>query len=95
MEKLSKRLWASFLLLGLMGQFAWTIENMYFNVFLYNTISTDPGYIAAMVAASAVVATLTTLLMGSLSDRAGKRKVFICTGYIVWGVSTAAFGPSA
>jgi len=92
MEKLSKRLWASFLLLGLMGQFAWTIENMYFNVFLYNTISTDPSYIAAMVAASAVVATLTTLLMGSLSDRAGKRKVFICTGYIVWGFSTMAFG---
>lgn len=92
MEKLSKRLWASFLLLGLMGQFAWTIENMYFNVFLYNTISTDPGYIASMVAASAVVATLTTLFMGSLSDKIGKRKVFICTGYIIWGFSTMAFG---
>jgi len=92
MEKLSKRLWASFLLLGLMGQFAWTIENMYFNVFLYNTISTDPGYIAAMVAASAIVATVTTLFMGSLSDRVGKRKVFICGGYIIWGLSTMAFG---
>ena len=92
MEKLSKRLWASFLLLGLMGQFAWTIENMYFNVFLYNTISTDPGYIAAMVAASAVVATLTTLFMGSLSDRVGKRKLFICSGYIIWGFSTMLFG---
>ena len=92
MEKLSKRLWVSFLLLGLMGQFAWMIENMYFNVFLYNTISTDPGYIAAMVAASAVVATLTTLFMGSLSDRVGKRKVFICAGYIIWGISTMAFG---
>lgn len=92
MEKLTKRLWASFLLLGLMGQFAWTIENMYFNVFLYNTISTDPEYIAAMVAASAVVATLTTLFMGSLSDRVGKRKVFICGGYIIWGLSTMAFG---
>jgi MFS family permease len=92
MEKLSKRLWASFLLLGLIGQFAWTIENMYFNVFLYNTISTDPVYIAAMVAASAVVATLTTLLMGALSDRVGKRKVFICAGYIVWGLTTMAFG---
>ena len=92
MEKLSKRLWASFLLLGLMGQFAWTIENMYFNVFLYNTISTDPAFIAAMVAASAVVATLTTLFMGSLSDRVGKRKLFICTGYIIWGLSTVAFG---
>ena len=92
MEKLSKRLWGSFLLLGLMGQFAWTIENMYFNVFLYNTISTDPSYIAAMVAASAVVATLTTLFMGSLSDRVGKRKLFICGGYIIWGLSTMAFG---
>lgn len=92
MEKLSKRLWASFLLLGIMGQFAWTIENMYFNVFLYNTISTDPSYIAAMVAASAVVATLTTLFMGSLSDRFGKRKLFICGGYILWGLSTMAFG---
>lgn len=33
----------------MVGQFAWTIENMYFNVYLYNTISTDPGYISAMV----------------------------------------------
>ncbi|PKM73230.1 MAG: MFS transporter [Firmicutes bacterium HGW-Firmicutes-16] len=92
MEKLTKRLWASFLLLGLMGQFAWTIENMYFNVFLYNTISTDPSFIAAMVAASAIVATLSTLFIGSLSDRVGKRKVFICGGYIIWGLSTMAFG---
>ena len=62
------------ILIGLFGQFAWTIENMYFNVFLYNTISTDPGYIAAMVGWSAAAATVTTLLMGALSDRVGKRK---------------------
>lgn len=86
------RLWSALLLLGLAGQFAWTIENMYFNVFLYNTISTDPGYIAAMVAASAVVATLTTLLMGVVSDRTGMRKPFICGGYLLWGLSTMAFG---
>lgn len=92
MTKLTKRIWASFLLIGLVGQFAWTIENMYFNVFLYNTISTDPGYIAAMVAASAVAATLTTLLMGALSDKLGRRKVFVCGGYILWGFSTMAFG---
>ncbi len=92
MTKLTKQIWASFLLLGLVGQFAWTIENMYFNVFLYNTISTDPNNIAAMVAASAVVATLTTLLMGALSDKLGKRKVFVCAGYMLWGVSTMAFG---
>ena len=92
MKKISARVWATLLVIGLVGQFAWTIENMYFNVFLYNTISTDPGYISAMVGWSAAVATLTTLLMGALSDRVGKRKLFICGGYILWGLSTAAFG---
>ena len=45
-----------------------------------------------MVAWSAGAATVTTLLMGALSDRVGRRKVFICCGYILWGLSTAAFG---
>lgn len=45
-----------------------------------------------MVGWSAAAATLTTLLMGALSDRVGKRKLFICGGYLLWGVSTAAFG---
>ena len=63
MPKISARMWTTLILIGLVGQFAWTIENMYFNVYLYNTISTDPTYIAWMVAASAVAATLTTLIM--------------------------------
>ena len=91
-ERLGARKWATLLLVGLFGQFAWTIENMYFNVFLYKTISTDPGSIAAMVGWSAAAATLTTLLMGALSDRVGKRKAFITVGYLLWGLSTAAFG---
>ncbi len=91
-SRLGVRNWITLILIGLFGQFAWTIENMYFNVFLYNTISTDPGYIAAMVGWSAAAATVTTLLMGALSDRVGKRKAFICAGYILWGLSTAAFG---
>ena len=91
-SRLGARNWITLILIGLFGQFAWTIENMYFNVFLYNTISTDPGYIAAMVGWSAAAATVTTLLMGALSDRVGKRKAFICAGYILWGLSTAAFG---
>ena len=54
---LGGRRWAALLIFGLFGQLAWTIENMYFNVFVYNTISTDPGVIADMVAWSAVTAT--------------------------------------
>lgn len=90
--KLSARKWIALILIGLFGQFAWTIENMYFNVFLYNTISTDPWYIAEMVGWSAAAATLTTLLMGALSDKLGRRKPFIAAGYVLWGLSTAVFG---
>ena len=90
--RLGARKWLSIVLVGLVGQFAWTIENMYFNVYLYNTISTEPDYIAAMVGWSAAAATLTALFMGALSDRLGKRRLLIGLGYILWGGSTAAFG---
>ena len=49
---LGAKRWAALLIFGLFGQLAWTIENMYFNVFVYNTITTDPGVIANMVAKS-------------------------------------------
>ena len=47
--------------------------------------------IAAMVSASAITATVTTLVMGALSDKLGRRKAFIVVGYLLWGVSIAAF----
>lgn len=88
---LGGRTWMALLSFGLIGQIAWVIENMYFNVFLYNTITGDMGMIAAMVAWSAVVATVTTLAMGALSDKLGKRKGFIVGGYLLWGLSVMAF----
>ena len=87
---LGGRTWAALLIFGLFGQIAWVIENMYFNVFLYNTISGDAGMIAAMVSASAITATVTTLVMGALSDKIGRRKALIIVGYLLWGVSVAA-----
>ena len=88
---LGGRTWAALLIFGLFGQIAWVIENMYFNVFLYNTISGDTAMIAAMVGWSAATATVTTLVMGALSDKLGKRKAFIVAGYLLWGVSIAVF----
>ena len=35
---------------------------------------------------------MTTLLIGALSDKIGKRKIFICGGYILWGIVTGMFG---
>jgi MFS family permease len=74
-----------------MGQIAWVVENMYFNVFIYQMFHASESDIALMVQASAIVATLTTLFIGALSDRLGKRKAFITVGYILWGVSILLF----
>ena len=89
---LTGRIWLGIVILGLAGQLAWVIENMYFNVYLFDVIGASASDIAAMVAASAVTASVTTLVMGALSDKIGKRKVFITAGYIIWGIVTASFG---
>jgi MFS family permease len=64
---------------------------MYFNVFIYKMFRASASDNALMVTASAVAATLTTILMGALSDRIGKRKIFMCAGYIAWGISIISF----
>lgn len=82
--------WLTFIIAGLVGQFAWTIENMYLNRYLFH-LTDSAEYIKVMVFASAIAATLTTLLMGALCDRLGKRKPFIVLGYIIWGISIISF----
>ena len=89
--KLSPRFWCAITLFSLIGQVAWVVENMYFNVFIYKMFNASADDIALMVSASAVAATVTTVFMGALSDRIGKRKLFICGGYILWGVSIFSF----
>lgn len=90
-SKLPKKFWLALIIFSLVGQIAWVIENMYFNVFIYQEFNASSSDIATMVALSAVTATITTLLMGALSDKLGKRKAFICVGYFLWGISICAF----
>jgi MFS family permease len=94
------RMWLVYILVGLAGQFAWAIENMYLNTYLAYLAFTSTAedtfnyslMIAITTAASAVVATLTTLFMGGFTDKKGHRKIIISFGYILWGLATAAFG---
>ena len=89
--KLSSRFWVALTLFSLVGQIAWVVENMYFNVFIYKMFRASAADISAMVGASSVAATVTTVLIGALSDRIGKRKLLICGGYLCWGVSILSF----
>lgn len=91
MNKLGKKFWISMLVFGLMGQIAWVVENMYFNVFIYKMFHASASDISAMVMASAVTAALTTIVMGAVSDMVGRRKAFMSIGYIIWGISIISF----
>ena len=104
-SKLGKRTWFNLILFGTAGQIAWNVENMVFNTFLYNSIYGNVSDQAAidnaipfstaisnMVALSAVAAFISTLLLGTLSDRMNRRKIFLSAGYIAWGIVTALFG---
>ncbi len=92
--KISGKLWFSLISLGFVGSLAWAVENQFFNTFLYNKITPDPRPISWMVAASAITATLASILIGTLGDRLRYkygRKPILLIGYIAWGITTAAF----
>ena len=84
--------WTVLMLFGLLGQIAWSVENMYFNVFLYKTVAPDLEAVTLMVQLSGITATVATLFAGVLTDKVGNRHTFISWGYIIWGVTVALFG---
>ena len=87
-----KKNWWILVLFGLIGQIAWSVENMYFNLFVFDTIKKDLDTITLMVQLSGIAATVTTLIAGTLSDKTGNRRSFISYGYLIWGITVALFG---
>ena len=92
MQTFSKKNWWILIVFGLIGQIAWSVENMYFNLFVFETISPNLDAVTLMVQLSGIVATLVTLFAGTLSDKLGNRRKFISYGYIIWGFTVALFG---
>ena len=91
-QEFGKHNWTILLLFGLIGQLAWTVENMYFNLFVFETIAPNLDAVTLMVQLSGIVATAATLVAGTLSDKLGNRRKFISYGYMIWGVTVALFG---
>lgn len=90
-NKLGAKIWTMILIFGLVGQLAWVVENVYFSTYIQKKITTEAWATSLTVGASAVVAALATIFGGAISDRVGKRKPFVCIGYIIWGLVTASF----
>ena len=87
-----KQNWWILIVFGLIGQIAWSVENMYFNLFVFETISPNLDAVTLMVQLSGITATVTTLIAGTLSDKTGNRRRFISYGYLIWGITVALFG---
>ena len=88
---LDRRTWLVIVLLALVGQIAWAVENNFFNLFVQDAFGASLADVAPMVSASAITATATTLLVGTWSDRVGRRKPFVVLGTLVWGLTICAF----
>ena len=91
-EKFSRSNWLVLILFGLLGQLAWSVENMYFNLFVFETIAENLDAITLMVQLSGITATVVTLIAGVFSDKIGNRRSLISFGYIIWGVTVGMFG---
>lgn len=90
--KFSRSAWVVLLLFGVIGQIAWSVENMFFNLFVYDEVAKNLDTVTLMVQLSGVAATVVTLFAGTLSDKLGNRRSFISWGYLIWGVTVALFG---
>ena len=80
------------LIFGIIGQIAWSVENMFFNLFVFEEVAPDLDVVTLMVQLSGVAATVVTLIAGTLSDKIGNRRSLISWGYIIWGVTVGLFG---
>lgn len=90
--KSNLRMWILVWSLGLMGQIGWSVEGMWFNTFVYEKIDKNPSVITPMLILSALASSVSIFLLGTLSDRTGKRRTLITIGYMLWGVCTIIFG---
>lgn len=88
---LGSRVWACLLIFGFVGQIAWMVENVYFSTYIQKNITAAGWATSATVSASAIAAALATFFSAAWSDRVGRRRSFVCWGYILWGATTAAF----
>lgn len=91
-SRFGRQNWWILVLFGLIGQIAWSVENMYFNLFVYEEIDKNLDAVTLMVQLSGIAATVTTLIAGTLSDKTGNRRSFISYGYLIWGITVGVFG---
>ena len=68
-----KRNWWILIIFGIIGQIAWSVENMYFNLFVYETIAPDLDAVTLMVQLSGIAAALMFIIIPLLIQSKKKK----------------------
>lgn len=98
--RLSLRIWITIILFIFMSSIIGNVESMLLGLYLNNTTFKSGSMGASItlfdtinliVSLSAVVSLITTFIIGTLSEKLKNRKIFISTGYILWGLVMVAF----
>jgi MFS family permease len=89
--KISRRNWILIWVIGMAGQLCWAVENQSFSNYAH-AMTGETSVVTWMVALSAAATTVGSFISGTLGDRRGRRRKLICWGFVLWGISTSAFG---
>ncbi len=84
--------WIIIWTLGLIGQIGWNIEGTWFNTFVYEKVDKTPSILTPMLIMSAFATTVSIFLFGTHTDRTGRRRTLVSSGFVVWGILIACFG---
>ena len=87
--------WIAMIFIVIVATMCTSMENNWFNTYVYDSITPNPEPVAWMVSASAITAALSAMIFGAASDRYrgkwGRRKPFILFGFVVAGLFTIVF----
>ncbi len=87
--------WIAMIFIVIVATMCTSMENNWFNTYVYDSITPNPEPVAWMVSASAITAALSAMIFGAASDRHrgrwGRRKPFILFGFVVAGLFTILF----
>lgn len=84
--------WIIIWTLGLIGQIGWNVSGTWFNTFVYEKVDKSPSILTPMLIMSAFATTVSIFLFGTLTDRTGKRRTLVSSGFFIWGILIACFG---
>jgi len=93
--------WIAMVLIALVATMGSTMENTWYNTYVYNNVTPNTQAVAWMVSVSAVTAALGAIVFGAVSDRShsrwGRRNrsshdcVFVCGQNSIHGNSRAVY----